>query len=56
MEELKQIQPQDQHHQQSKTGHSLIQTSPPPEELLTEVREELIQPSFMEQIPSIQDL
>ena len=54
--ELKQIQPQDQHHQQSKTGHSLIETSPPPEELLTEVREELIQPSFMEQIPSIQDL
>ena len=54
--ELKQLQPQDQHHQQSKTGHSLVQTSPPPEELLTEVREQLIQPSFMEQIPSIQDL
>ena len=54
--ELKQLQPQDQHHQQSKTGNSLVQTSPPPEELLTEVREDLIQPSFMEQIPSIQDL
>ena len=53
--ELKQLQPRDQHHQQSKTGNSLVQTSPPPEELLTEVREELIQPSFMEQIPSIQD-
>ena len=53
--ELKQLQPQDQHHQQSKTGNSLVQTSPPPEELLTEVREHLIQPSFMEQIPSIQD-
>ena len=54
--ELKQLQPQDQHHQQSITGNSLVQTSPPPEELLTEVREQLIQPSFMEQIPSIQDL
>ena len=54
--ELKQLQLQDQHHQQSKTGDSLVQTSPPPEELLTEVREQLIQPSFMEQIPSIQDL
>ena len=53
---LKQLQPQDQHHQQSKTGNSLVQTSPPPEELLTEVREQLIQPLFMEQIPSIQDL
>ena len=54
--ELKQLQPQDQHYQQSKAGNSLVQTSPQPEELLTEVREQLIQPSFMEQIPSIQDL
>ena len=54
--ELKQLQPQNQHHQQSKTGNSLVQTSPPPEELLTEVREELIQPPFTEQIPSISDL
>ena len=54
--EFKQLQPQDQHRQQSITGNSLVQTSPPPEELLTEVREQLIQPSFMEQIPSIQDL
>ena len=54
--ELKQVQPQDQHHQQSKTGNSLVKTSPPPEELLTEVREELIQPSVTKQIPSIQDL
>ena len=54
--ELKQLQPQDQHHQQSKTSNLLVQTSPPPEELLTEVSEQLIQPSFMEQIPSIQDL
>ena len=49
-------QPQDQHHQQPKTGNSLVQISPPPEELLTEVRVQLIQPSFTEQIPSIQDL
>ena len=54
--ELKQLQSQDQHHQQAKTGNSLVQTSPPPEELLTEVRKQLIQPPFMEQIPSIQDL
>ena len=54
--ELKQLQPQDQHHQQSITSNSLAQTSQPPEELLTEVREELIQPLFTEQIPSIQDL
>ena len=54
--ELKQLQPQDQHHQQVKTNNLLVQTSPPPEELLTEVREQLIQPLFKEQIPSIQDL
>ena len=54
--ELKQLQPQDQHQQQSKTDNLLVQTSPPPEDLLTEVREQLIQPSFMKQIPSIQDL
>ena len=54
--ELKQLQPQDQHHKQSKTGKPLVQTSPPHEELITEVREQLIQPSFIEQIPSIMDL
>ena len=54
--EIKQLQPQDQHHQQTKTDNLLVQTSPPPEELLIEVREQLIQPPFMEQIPSIQDL
>ena len=53
--ELKPLQPQDQHHQQPKTGNSLVQISPPLEELLTEVREQLIQPSLTEQIPSIQD-
>ena len=54
--ELKQLLPQDQHHQQPKTGNSLVQISPPSEELLTEVREQLIPPSFTEQIPYIQDL
>ena len=39
-----------------KTGNSLVQTSPPPEELLIEVRGQLIQPPFMEQISSLQDL
>ena len=53
--EIKQLQPQDQHHQQVKTGHSLVQTLPPPEELLIEVREQLIQPPFMEQISPLQD-
>ena len=46
--EIKQLQPQDQHHQQVKTGHSLAQTSPPPEELLIEVRERIIPPPFTE--------
>ena len=54
--EIQQLQVQDQHHQQVKPRNSLVQTSPPPEELLTEVREQLIQPPFMEQIPSLQDL
>ena len=54
--ELKQLQPQDQHHPEDKTGNSLIQTSPPPESLLIEVREQIIQPPFTEQIPFIHDL
>ena len=53
--EIKQLQLQDQHHQEVKTGHLLVQTSPPPEELLIEVREQLIQPPFMEQISPLQD-
>ena len=54
--EIKQLQPQDQHHHQVKTGNSLVQTSPPPKELLIEVREQLIQCPFTEHIPSHQDL
>ena len=54
--EVKQLHLQDQHHQQVKTSNSLVQTSPLPEELLIEVREQLIQPPFMKQMPSLQDL
>ena len=54
--EIKQLQLQDQHQQQVKTDHSLAQTLPPPEKLLIEVREQIIQPPFMEQISSLQDL
>ena len=40
--ELKQLQPQDQHFQQPKTIKPLVQISPPPDEFLIEVREQLI--------------
>ena len=56
MEGIKQLQPQDQHHQQVETNHSLAQTSPPPEELLIEVREQIIQHPFTEQISPLQHL
>ena len=39
---LKQLQPQDQHFQQPKTGNPLVQISPPPDEFFTEVKEQLI--------------
>ena len=54
--EIKQQQLQDQHHPQVKTGYSIVQTSPPPEELLIEVREQLIQPPLTQQISSLRDL
>ena len=40
--ELKQLQPQDQRFQQPRTRQALTQISPPPEEFLTKVREQLI--------------
>ena len=40
--ELKQLQPQDQYFQQPKTSKPLVHISPPPDEFLTEVREQLI--------------
>ena len=51
-----QLQPYEQWHKQSKTDDSLVQTSPPHEELITEVREQLIQSPFAEQVTSFQDL
>ena len=47
--ELRQLQPHDQQHKQLKTDNSLVQILPPHEEFITEVREQLIQPPFMEQ-------
>ena len=40
--ELKQLQPQDQHFQEPKTGNPLVQISPPPDEFFKEVKLELI--------------
>ena len=40
--ELKQLQPQDQHFQQLRTRKAFIQIPPPPDEFITEVREQLI--------------
>ena len=40
--ELKQLQPQDQCFQQPRTRKAFIQISPPPDEFLTEVRDQLI--------------
>ena len=53
--ELQQLQPRDLQHKQLKTDDSLVPTSPPHEESITEVREQLIQPPFTEQITSFQD-
>ena len=52
---LRQVQPHNQQHKQLKTDDSLVQTLPPHEEFITEVREQLIQPPFMEQTTSFQD-
>ena len=54
--ELQQLQPHDQQHKQLKTDNSLVQTLPPHKEFITEVREQLIQPPFAEQVTSFQDL
>ena len=42
MEELKQLQPKDQHFQQSRTRKAFIQIPPPLDEFLSEVRKQLI--------------
>ena len=54
--ELEQLQPQDQCFPQPKTNSPLVQISPPPDEFLTEVREQLIIFSSPEQTSSIQDI
>ena len=53
--ELLQLQPHDQQHKQLKTDYSLVQILPLHEEFITEVREQLIQPPFMEQTTSFWD-
>ena len=52
--ELQQLQPHEQQYKHLKTD-SLVQTLPPHEEFITEVREQLIQPPFTEQTTSFQD-
>ena len=54
--ELQQLQPQDQHFQQLRTQQALIQISPPLDEFLTEVREQLTVFSSTEQALPIQGI
>ena len=54
--ELQQLQPQDQHFQQSRTRKALIQIPPPLDEFLTEVREQLTIFSSTEQASPIQEI
>ena len=54
--ELRQLQPCEQQHKQLKSDDQLVQTSPPHEEFITEVREQWIQPPLEEQATSFQDL
>ena len=51
--ELQQLQPHEQQHKHLKTD-SLVQILPPYEEFITEVREQLTKPPFMEQTTSFQ--
>ena len=52
--ELQQLQPHEQQHEHLKTD-SLVQILPPHEEFITEDREQLIQPPFVEQTTYFQD-
>ena len=54
--ELKQLHSQDQCCQQPRTKKPLIQIPPPPEEFLTEVREQLIVFSSTDQVSPIHDI
>ena len=55
-EELRQLQPCRQQYTQLKTDDQLIQTPPPQDEYITEVREQWIQIPIAKQVTSFQDL
>ena len=55
-EELRQLQPSGQWHTQKNTNYQLIQTSPPYDEYITEIRQEWISTPFEDQTTIFQDL
>ena len=55
-EELQQLQPCGQQYTQLKSDDQLIQTSPPYDEYITEIRQQWIPTPFMEQATVFQDL
>ena len=55
-EELQQLQPYGQQYTQLKTDDQLIQTSPPNDEYITEIRQQWIPTPFTEQATASQDL
>ena len=55
-EELQQLQPCGQQHTQLKTDDQLIQTSPPYDKYITEIRQQWISTPFEEQTTVFQDL
>ena len=55
-EELWQLQPNGQQHTQLKTYDQLIQTSPPYDEYITEIRQQWLSTPFEYQITVFQDL
>ena len=54
--ELQQLQPCGQQYTQLKTDDQLIQTSPPYDEYITEIRQRWIPTPFMEQVTAFQHL
>ena len=55
-EELRQLQPYGQQYAQLKTDDQLIQTSPPNDEYIMEIRQQWIPTPFTEQATALQDL
>ena len=55
-EELRQLQPSEQQHTQKNTNYQLIQTSPPYDEYITEIRQQWISTPFEDQTTVFQDL